>query len=88
MPRAQAITPFNFTAISGNLPTSAAMMGNVVVWKPSKTQIYSAVVIMEVLQKAGECPACGPWQVSQLRVAVMQEFILFYFVLFVSLIPF
>eukprot|EP00047_Mylnosiga_fluctuans_P001873 m.222271 g.222271 ORF g.222271 m.222271 type:complete len:567 (+) comp10733_c0_seq1:1218-2918(+) len=48
-----AITPFNFTAIAGNLPTSAALMGNVVVWKPSKTQIYSAVVIMEVLQAAG-----------------------------------
>ncbi|MHC5354947.1 L-glutamate gamma-semialdehyde dehydrogenase [Myroides sp. LJL115] len=48
-----AITPFNFTAIAGNLPTSAAMMGNVVVWKPSATQIYSARVIVEVLQKAG-----------------------------------
>lgn len=48
-----AITPFNFTAIAGNLPTSVAMMGNVVVWKPSATQIYSARVIVEVLQKAG-----------------------------------
>ncbi|MGV3707110.1 MAG: L-glutamate gamma-semialdehyde dehydrogenase [Arcticibacter sp.] len=48
-----ALTPFNFTAIAGNLPTSAALMGNVVVWKPSNTQIYSANVIMEVLQEAG-----------------------------------
>ncbi len=48
-----AITPFNFTAISGNLPASAALMGNVVVWKPSDKQIYSAHVIMEVFQKAG-----------------------------------
>ncbi len=48
-----ALTPFNFTAISGNLPTSPAMMGNVVVWKPSKTQIYSAWVFMEVLREAG-----------------------------------
>src|SRR5690606_20749523 len=37
-----ALTPFNFTAIAGNLPTSAAMMGNVVVWKPANTQVYSA----------------------------------------------
>lgn len=48
-----AITPFNFTAIGGNLPTSMAMMGNVVVWKPSTTQIYSAHVIMTVLREAG-----------------------------------
>ena len=48
-----AITPFNFTAISGNLPASAALMGNVVVWKPSDKQIYSAHIIMEVFQKAG-----------------------------------
>lgn len=48
-----AITPFNFTAISLNLPTSMALMGNVVVWKPSATQIYSAKVIMEVLMEAG-----------------------------------
>lgn len=48
-----ALTPFNFTAIAGNLPASAAMMGNVVVWKPSNTQIYSANVIMEILQEAG-----------------------------------
>ena len=48
-----AVTPFNFTSIAGNLPTSAAMMGNTVVWKPSTTQIYSAAVIMNVLQEAG-----------------------------------
>lgn len=48
-----ALTPFNFTAISGNLPTSVAMMGNTVVWKPSNTQIYSANVLMEVFKKAG-----------------------------------
>lgn len=48
-----ALTPFNFTAIAGNLPTSAAMMGNTVVWKPSNTQIYSANVLMEVFIEAG-----------------------------------
>ncbi len=48
-----ALTPFNFTAIAGNLPTSPAIMGNTVVWKPSNSQIYSAQVIMEVLKEAG-----------------------------------
>ncbi len=48
-----ALTPFNFTAIAGNLPSSCAMMGNVVVWKPSNTQVYSAQVLMEVFMKAG-----------------------------------
>jgi 1-pyrroline-5-carboxylate dehydrogenase len=48
-----AITPFNFTAIGGNLPTSAAMCGNVVVWKPADTQIFSAFIFMKVLQEAG-----------------------------------
>jgi len=48
-----AVTPFNFTAIGGNLPTSAAMCGNVVVWKPANTQIYSASVFMEILIEAG-----------------------------------
>lgn len=48
-----ALTPFNFTSIAGNLPAAPAMMGNVVVWKPSKTAVYSAAVIMEVLQAAG-----------------------------------
>lgn len=48
-----ALTPFNFTAIAGNLPTSAAMMGNVVVWKPSNTQVYSANVLMEIFKLAG-----------------------------------
>ena len=48
-----ALTPFNFTAIAGNLPACVAMMGNVTVWKPAYPQIYSAHVIMEVLRKAG-----------------------------------
>ena len=48
-----AITPFNFTAIAGNLPSSAALMGNVVVWKPAATQVYSANVIMQVFKEAG-----------------------------------
>ncbi len=48
-----ALTPFNFTAIAGNLPSSCALMGNTVVWKPSNTQVYSANVLMEVFQKAG-----------------------------------
>ena len=48
-----ALTPFNFTAIAGNLPTSAAMMGNVVVWKPANTQVYAANVLMEIFKKAG-----------------------------------
>jgi len=48
-----AVTPFNFTAIAGNLPTAAAMCGNVVVWKPSYTQVYSAQMIMKVLIEAG-----------------------------------
>jgi 1-pyrroline-5-carboxylate dehydrogenase len=48
-----AITPFNFTAIAGNLPTSAAMCGNVVVWKPAHSQIYSAQMFMQVMKEAG-----------------------------------
>lgn len=48
-----AVTPFNFTAIGGNLPTAPAMCGNVVVWKPANTQIYSASVFMEILKEAG-----------------------------------
>ncbi len=48
-----AVTPFNFTAISGNLPASAAMMGNVVVWKPSDSQVFSAKVIMDIFKEAG-----------------------------------
>lgn len=51
-----ALTPFNFTAIAGNLPTSAAMMGNTIVWKPSNTQIYSANVLMEIFEEAGVPP--------------------------------
>ncbi|MBW8687608.1 L-glutamate gamma-semialdehyde dehydrogenase [Chitinophaga rhizophila] len=48
-----AITPFNFTAIAGNLPTSAALCGNVVVWKPAYTQVLAAHVIMQILKEAG-----------------------------------
>lgn len=48
-----AVTPFNFTAIGGNLPTAPAMCGNVLVWKPANTQIYSASVFMEILKEAG-----------------------------------
>ncbi len=48
-----ALTPFNFTSIAGNLPSAPALMGNVVVWKPAETQIYSASLIMEIFKEAG-----------------------------------
>ncbi len=48
-----AITPFNFTAIAGNLPAAPAMMGNTVVWKPAETQIYSANLLMQIFREAG-----------------------------------
>lgn len=48
-----AITPFNFASIAGNLPTAPALMGNVVVWKPAETQVYSAKVILDILLEAG-----------------------------------
>ena len=48
-----AITPFNFTAIAGNLPAAPALMGNVVLWKPAFTQVYAAHVIMKVFKEAG-----------------------------------
>lgn len=48
-----AITPFNFTAIAGNLPSSAALMGNVCVWKPSDSQMFSAKIIMDIFKEAG-----------------------------------
>ncbi|MBE7174843.1 MAG: L-glutamate gamma-semialdehyde dehydrogenase [Mucilaginibacter polytrichastri] len=48
-----ALTPFNFTAIAGNLPACVAMMGNVVVWKPADTQVYAANVIMQIFKEAG-----------------------------------
>jgi len=51
-----AVTPFNFTAIAGNLPACMALMGNVVVWKPSDSQVYSAKVIMDVFNEAGIPP--------------------------------
>ncbi|WP_165987648.1 L-glutamate gamma-semialdehyde dehydrogenase [Streptomyces sp. YIM 98790] len=51
-----AITPFNFSAIAGNLPTAPALMGNVVIWKPSPTQTRAAVLLMELLEEAGLPP--------------------------------
>lgn len=51
-----AITPFNFTSIAGNLCAAPALMGNTVVWKPAETQIYSAIVIMEIFMEAGLPP--------------------------------
>ena len=48
-----SLTPFNFTSIAGNLPGAPALMGNTVVWKPSKTAVYSAHLIMKILQEAG-----------------------------------
>ncbi|MEU0241330.1 L-glutamate gamma-semialdehyde dehydrogenase [Nocardiopsis sp. NPDC006198] len=51
-----AITPFNFTAIAGNLPTAPALMGNVVVWKPSPTQQFAAELTMRLLEEAGMPP--------------------------------
>jgi 1-pyrroline-5-carboxylate dehydrogenase len=48
-----ALTPFNFTAIAGNLPSAPALMGNTIVWKPSNSQIYSAAIIMEIFMEAG-----------------------------------
>ncbi|MEA3392059.1 MAG: L-glutamate gamma-semialdehyde dehydrogenase [Candidatus Marinimicrobia bacterium] len=48
-----ALTPFNFTSIAGNLPTSPALMGNTVVWKPSRTQLYSAYFLMKLFKEAG-----------------------------------
>lgn len=51
-----ALTPFNFTAIAGNLPSAPALMGNTVLWKAAESQIYSARVIMEILEEAGLPP--------------------------------
>ncbi|CAH8281658.1 delta-1-pyrroline-5-carboxylate dehydrogenase [Mariniflexile fucanivorans] len=51
-----AVTPFNFTAIAGNLPACMALMGNVVVWKPSDSQVYSAKIIMDIFEEAGVPP--------------------------------
>jgi 1-pyrroline-5-carboxylate dehydrogenase len=51
-----AATPFNFTSIAGNLPTAPALMGNTVVWKPASTAVYSAHVIMEIVEAAGLPP--------------------------------
>ncbi len=51
-----AVSPFNFTSIAGNLPTAPAIMGNVVLWKPSRNAVYSSYVIMEILEEAGLPP--------------------------------
>ncbi len=51
-----AVTPFNFTAIGGNLPTAPAMLGNTVVWKPASSAVYSAAYIMRILEEAGLPP--------------------------------
>ena len=48
-----AVTPFNFTSIAGNLPTAPAMVGNVVLWKPASSAVYSAYYLMEILKEAG-----------------------------------
>ncbi len=48
-----ALTPFNFTAISGNLPSAPALMGNTVVWKPAESQIYAAIAVMNIFREAG-----------------------------------
>ncbi len=47
------MTPFNFTSIAGNLPTSPAMMGNVVIWKPASSAVYTAYFIMQLFKEAG-----------------------------------
>ena len=52
-----AVTPFNFTAIAGNLPTGPAMMGNTVLWKPASTAVFSAYWLMRVLEEADCRPA-------------------------------
>ena len=64
-----AVTPFNFTAIAGNLPSAPAMAGNVVIWKPSDTQIYSAQVLMEIFAEAGL-----PHGVINMVLGVEEEF--------------
>jgi 1-pyrroline-5-carboxylate dehydrogenase len=51
-----AVSPFNFTSIAGNLPACMALMGNVVVWKPSDSQVYSAKIIMDIFEEAGVPP--------------------------------
>ena len=52
-----AVTPFNFTAIGGNLPTAPAIMGNTVVWKPASTAVYSGYFVMEILKlRRPDCP--------------------------------
>ncbi|MCH8569229.1 MAG: L-glutamate gamma-semialdehyde dehydrogenase [Balneolales bacterium] len=51
-----AVTPFNFTAIAGNLPTSMALCGNTVIWKPATSSVYSSYMVMQILERAGMPP--------------------------------
>ena len=62
-----ALTPFNFTAIAGNLPTAPALMGNVVVWKPSEKQAFAAQLLMELLEAAASRPASSTWSTGTER---------------------
>ncbi len=62
-----ALTPFNFTSIAGNLPGAPALMGNVCVWKPSKTAVYSAHLIMEILKKPDYLTVLSTWFTVQAR---------------------
>ena len=70
-----AITPFNFTAIAGNLPASAALMGNVVIWKPSDSQVFSAKIVLDVFKEAGVPPGviqmvmCDPVMITDTILA-------------------
>ena len=71
-----AVTPFNFTSIAGNLPTSPAMMGNVVLWKPASSAVYSAYYIMKMLEAAGFPPGVInfiPGSGGQVGVPVMDS---------------
>ncbi len=71
-----AVTPFNFTAIAGNLPTSAAMMGNVVLWKPASTAVYSGYFFIKLLEEAGLPPGVIqflPGSGSQIGDPVLQS---------------
>jgi 1-pyrroline-5-carboxylate dehydrogenase len=71
-----AVTPFNFTSIAGNLPTSAALMGNVVIWKPASSSVYSGYFIMKLLEEAGLPPGViqfVPGSGSQVGDAVLAD---------------
>jgi 1-pyrroline-5-carboxylate dehydrogenase len=71
-----AVTPFNFTSIAGNLPTSPALMGNVVLWKPASSAVYTAYYIMKLLEEAGFPPGVVnfiPGSGGQVGVPVMKQ---------------